>query len=74
VWDLVYLLTCSSWPNPSAIERVLDDCAFEEYFTQPPLIKVKGAQKDFALMLLFLLVRQIAVADVLPGRNVCVNV
>ena len=67
MWDLAYLLACSSSPNPNALEYVLDNCGFSEDQSQPPLIKVKGAEKDFALLLLFLLVRQIAIADVLPG-------
>ncbi len=72
MWDLIYLLACSSSPNPKAIEHVLDGCGFEENLDQPPLLKIKGAEKDFALMTLFLIVRQIAVADVLPGEIPCV--
>ncbi len=73
MWDLAYLITCASSPNPSALEYVLDNCGFEEDSSQQPLIKVKGAEKDFALMLLFVLMRHIAIADVLPGEgSLCV--
>lgn len=60
MWNLLYWQCCTSPPDPEAMTLALDTSEFERENEEALFFKVKGIEQDFALLLHFLVLRQIA--------------
>ena len=69
-WNLLYWQCASNPPDPDAIRFVIDHAGFERIAEGNSRCDVKGVEADFALLLHFLVLRQMAKYDVLEAEQV----
>jgi len=68
MWNLLYWQCCTSPPDPEAVVLALDTSEFERENEEALFFKVKGIEQDFALLLHFLVLRQIAREHYMPSE------